>query len=759
MIEEKTDYLEMNQNSFKAIIVDTKGFVFETGQTAGNLKITSDIGAITLGALIKCKNSNGITCGVSAECKDCEIRHNINLAFEKNIRRTIKIVKELKDNIKAKYSIDFIPFGDGQKRKIFLVFTEYGNSDEGVFFDKNENTYENFFYNNLNNLNLLIWSCDLSGKMKNMSESLLSILGMSREDILSGEWENRITIDLHKVKNEFENRKDKFYEMELKVIDKDREIRWFLIRIIEHTDYEGIVDGYMGKCTDITGIKNHQIKIDKRIKDVEVAKKNTDEFIAKLSHEVRTPLNGIIGMTELLIRTPLNADQMEDVVIVKNSANNMLRLINDMLDMTRIAAGKISLVNIKFNIGNILKNTVKSFENQAKGKGLTIETIIELNGAEIILGDPDRISQVLSNLIGNAIKFTTVGSISVRLKASRRKNMERGMFEYHFEVDDTGIGISKEDFNKLFKNYSQIQSLSKAEYKSGLGLGLFISKGLVELMGGEIWIKPKIGKGACFAFDLTMRSVEEEEFDYSKIEENEVDLSYNILVAEDNEMNRFVITKLLEGLNYKVEIVENGYEAVKAFTSKEYDMILMDIQMPIMDGIETTKKIRELEAGELHIPIIAVTAFAIKGDKERFLESGMDGYVSKPISLSSLKEGVSELDDLIQKYSNDRLVKKKHYNEEIALKNTNNQNNFFIEGANEDKNQLTQSTNEKYSMDLMLALNAALESENELAAEGIIIQLKELYIGIDSKMEDKLLKAAMNFRAGNFSKALEYLKL
>lgn len=728
--------------SYKTIIVDKTGRIFKQSDDCF-LQIEEQSGIDTIGAMIKCQNAENGICGLAPGCETCEIRNGLKTAIETEKKRSINVVKTLEEGRNALMDIDIIPFGQGQNKKIFVTINERDSAYMKIFLrDKENYLYEEFFYSNLDKLNLLIWSCDLNGNMRNMSNSLLKLLGISKEDMLHGKWNDHLLADVTEILDGFKD-KEGTLETETKVVDGNGEHRWLLVRISEHNDHMGRVDGYIGKCTDITAIKIHQMMIDEKIREAEIIKKNTDDFIAKLSHESRTPLNGILGMTELLQRTELDTDQKEDVTIIKNSALNMLRLVNDMLDMTRIEAGKISLVSTKFNIDAIIKDTIKALEGQASGKGLKFAVEVSLKSNGIVIGDQDRIRQVLSNLISNAIKFTNYGTISVRVTSSRNKMMEDGMHNYHFEVEDTGIGISKDDFPKLFKNYSQITS-SQQSKNTGLGLGLAISKGLVELMGGEIWAKNKVGKGACFVFELPLMSNERENKKVEEHAEPDVEEGLRALVAEDNEMNRLVIEKLLESMKYEVEIVGNGYEALKAFQSKTYDIIFMDIQMPIMDGLETTRKIREIENGERHIPIIAVTAFAIKGDREKFIETGMDGYVSKPISLNEMKKEINNVKDIIDKNKI-----------EIA-----NGNIGKVEKSEMEKLMLvasTEHTNIEIAS-LLISLKSALKNENETLSEGFIAQLREIAAETKNvELKDKLLKVAMSYRAGNYKKAIEYL--
>jgi len=736
------------------LIADKNGKVF-IEENSYIKPLESENGQCSVGGMLKCKNAEHAICGESEDCEYCEVRRSLTMALSKKQKRAVRVVQSLAEGKTALLDVDIIPFGNDENGKAFVTVAERDSTYMKIFLTDRENYhYEDFFYSNLDKLNLLIWSCDLDGNMKNMSNSMLSLIGISKKDMLEGKWKESIPFDLRKLASVFINRNES-YEVETRILDYKKEPRWLLVRISEHTDHEGRVDGFIGKCTNITAIKTHQIEINQKIRDAEIVKKNTQEFIAKLSHEVRTPLNGILGMSELLLRTEMNGDQREDVSIIKSSSLNMLRLVNDMLDITRIESGKILLMSTKFSIEGIIRDVLRASEAFAKSKGIELIAEVNLKGNDTAIGDQDRIRQVVSNLVTNGIKFTNSGNVTVRVTSSRNKMMDDGMYNYHFEIEDTGIGIPKNEISRLFKNYVQLETSLQGK-NSGLGLGLAISKGLVELMGGEIWAKNKVGKGACFVFELPLMSNkmdlgEEVSTEVSKeVVELELDRSegLNALVAEDNEMNRYVIEKLLEGMKYKVEIVENGYEALKAFQNKSYDIVFMDIQMPIMDGIETTKKIREMENGKSHIPIIAVTAFAIKGDKEKFIENGMDGYISKPISLFEMKAEIRRVEDLIKKHQVERNTVR-----EGKAEVTEGQ------GLTTKWQTEEQSESAKRSIEvLFMGLKAALESENEFASESLIYQLKELALETkNTELKDKVLKIAMSYRSGNYERAIEHL--
>jgi len=399
--------------------------------------------------------------------------------------------------------------------------------------------------------------------------------------------------------------------------------------------------GYMAIIlTDITEEHNtnEQLKIAKE--DAESANKAKSEFLANMSHEIRTPLNGVLGMIDITLFGELNEEQKENLNLAKKCADSLLTLINDILDFSKIEAGKLEIELHNFSVKQLLEDIVKLQYPKALEKNIELNSMVSSNTPEIVIGDSNRLRQVFNNIINNAVKFTDVGGVTIRVNSSDISDEEALL---KFSVHDTGIGITSDEINKLFKNFSQIDSSRTKKY-GGAGLGLAISKQLVELMGGKIWVESEKGKGTTFYFTLKLK-IEEKPFTKVKkqVKLQKSQKPLHILVVEDDIVNQLVVSRILKKIGHKVEIANNGVEALIFHETQLFDTIIMDIQMPIMDGIETTHSIREREGNLRHTPIIALTAFALQGDKEHFLSKGMDDYISKPIILNQLLDALDRV--------------------------------------------------------------------------------------------------------------------
>jgi signal transduction histidine kinase/ActR/RegA family two-component response regulator len=369
--------------------------------------------------------------------------------------------------------------------------------------------------------------------------------------------------------------------------------------------------------------------------EAEAANRAKSAFVANMSHEIRTPLNGVLGMLQVLATTALEEEQVEMLETATRSADLLLGLVNDILDFSKIEADKLALEEAPFDLRQLIADTCSVFEKTAKEKSLDFVRK-EPSSGELVLGDSLRLRQVLTNLLGNAFKFTLEGAVSLRVLSGDGKLLR-------FEVEDTGIGISQEKQQHMFEEFSQADSSTTREF-GGTGLGLAISRRLVELMGGKLELESQVGIGTCFSFDLPLPR-------YCSLAgasgRSEPELSEaaakpsRILVVEDNVVNQKVACKLLEKLGHSVEVAEQGEEALRMLDESSYDLILMDCQMPVMDGYEATRRIRAREDAAAQLPILAMTANAMQSDRELCLDAGMDDYLTKPVRRATLEATLS----------------------------------------------------------------------------------------------------------------------
>lgn len=536
-------------------------------------------------------------------------------------------------------------------------------------------TTEKLLTNELNNYKYaldqssIVAITDKDGIIRNVNDKFTAISKYTKEDLLAHEM--KLVNSSYHPQSFFNDlwstiQSGKVFRTEIKNKAKDGQHYWVDSTIIPFVDENNVPFQYVAIQSDITAKKAFEEQLVKAKQEAENSLKIKEEFISNMSHEIRTPMNALIGFTDLLLETELTEEQREHLVTIKNSEKLLLTLINDILDLAKLESGKIQLENLPFNIHDTLNEVVKLLNVNAKDKGIGLELFINSKVPQMIIGDTTRVQQILLNTVGNAIKFTDTGEVSIYVK-SLVTNQREVMLT--FDVKDTGIGIPEEKLSSIFDSFEQANQSTTRLY-GGTGLGLAIVKKLVDSMEGEILVESEVGVGSTFKIRIPFRTVENTgsiaQILPIKKQEELSPLNYNVLLVEDNKTNQILANTRLTRWNCDVKIANNGQEAIDLLEQHSFDIVLMDIQMPVMNGFETTIAIRNSENENYSkIPIIAMTAHASHSEAEKATKIGMNDYIFKPFDPEVLHQKIKYYISEYQENSKVNTIVKVNTNTEL----------------------------------------------------------------------------------------------
>ncbi|MUU79631.1 PAS domain-containing hybrid sensor histidine kinase/response regulator [Winogradskyella endarachnes] len=483
----------------------------------------------------------------------------------------------------------------------------------------------------VNNIDGVIFKTDINGDFKYINKASQDMFGLSVKEVLNKNYKELLIGVNHKEQlkiSKILKKGNEDFNLIFQFVKPKGEKIWVELKLTPTYCLKGLPDGAIGTLMDITKLKEIEIELKQ-------ANKTKDAFLSTMSHEIRTPLNAVIGMSDILLLEDYLPSQLENLEVLKYSSEHLLGLINDLLNLNKYKSEDIEIKKKDFNFIELIQNIKHHFKQATISKNLSLNVEIESAIPAMLVGDPLKLSQVLKNLLSNAIKFTHKGGVVFRIEKVKSVNQTTTV---RFSVIDTGIGVSYDKQKDIFKSFVQATEDTTALY-GGSGLGLYISKQLLKIQNSELQLESKIGFGSKFWFEI--------DFKHSKMLTTEIadssaktqPINLNVLLAEDNTINILVMTKLLRRWQVDYQIAKNGQEALDLHAAKDFDVILMDLQMPVLDGYETTKVIRKMnDSSKSTIPIVALSAFTKEEVKEKIERYKMNGYLSKPFDVNELHE-------------------------------------------------------------------------------------------------------------------------
>ena len=490
-----------------------------------------------------------------------------------------------------------------------------------------------------------LMTTDPSGIITDVNKQMEALTGCTRDELIGAPFKSYFT-DPERAEAAIKLvlSEKKVTDYELTACSRDGKQTVVSYNATTFYDRDRTLQGVFAAARDVTERKRVEVELREAKANAESASRTKSDFLASMSHEIRTPMNAILGIADLLAKTPLSAEQNKYVQIFRRAGDNLLHIINDILDLSKVEASQLEMERTGFSLNDLLEKVTEMVAVRAHEKGLLLVCEVAPTVSNDLVGDPTLLCQVLLNLIGNAIKFTESGEVALRVTSDAVSSAPGAL---QFTISDTGIGISREKLGAVFERFTQADSSTTRRY-GGSGLGLTISKRLVELMGGRIWVESEVGKGSVFTFTVPLEvwaEVGRPATAPPVAPGSEQPLpALNILLVEDSADNRTITLAYLQDTPYRIEIAENGAIACEKFAAGHYDLVLMDRQMPVMDGLTATRSIRkwELANNRPPTPIIALTAAALKGDQEQCLAAGCTAYLSKPIKEEVLLQAIKE---------------------------------------------------------------------------------------------------------------------